>query len=209
MMPPPGQGAPMPPPPAGQPGAALPPPGAELPPSSSSAQPPRKKGRKWLIGIVAVVVVLGGWGVYRYLSNDVVQAKAGDCAKVSGTKAKPSYDTVGCDSADATHVVGKTLPSNSDSCGADAKYDEFTLSGGKGVKLCLMPKWAEGDCRKYDEANASYPKVDCAASKGSNEAVKVLKVISGPTAEESQCPKESGPVLFPEPKTVYCLGPIE
>ncbi|ONI86421.1 hypothetical protein ALI144C_10875 [Actinosynnema sp. ALI-1.44] len=208
MMPPPGQGAPL-PPPSGQPGAQFPPPGqpgAPLPPPE-----PKKKGfPKWAISLIVLIVIGGGIYAFSYFSNDAAQAKAGECAKVSGTKSKPDYKTVGCDSAEVTHVVGKALGKTSDSCGATEKYDEFTLTGrGPDTKLCLMPKWGEGDCRKADEATVDYPKVDCASAKGDSNVVKIVKVISGPSAEESQCPKETGPVLFPEPKTVYCVGPAE
>lgn len=189
----------------GQPGAMLPP-----PPNAQFAPQPRKKGfPKWLISVIVLLVIGGGFYAFNYFTNDAAQAKAGDCAKVSGTKSKPNYDSIGCDSADATHVVGKALSKTSESCGTNSNYDEFTLTGrGPDTKLCLMPKWNEGECRTYKEGTADYPKVDCGAAKGT-DVIKVVKVVKGST-DVSQCPQEnSAPAAFPEPPTVYCLAPVQ
>nr|WP_042196267.1 hypothetical protein [Kibdelosporangium sp. MJ126-NF4]CEL22502.1 SCH24.19c, hypothetical protein, len: 197 aa; unknown function, probable CDS suggested by positional base preference, GC frame analysis and amino acid composition. Contains proline/glutamine-rich region from residues 24-87 approx. and TTA (leucine) codon, possible target for bldA regulation, near N-terminus [Kibdelosporangium sp. MJ126-NF4]CTQ89358.1 SCH24.19c, hypothetical protein, len: 197 aa; unknown function, probable CDS sug len=198
------------PPPQGQPGQFPPPPQGQQPgafPPPPQAAPPRKKGiPKWVITIIVLVVLGGGFYAFNYFTDDAAQAKSGDCAKLSGTKTKPEYGSIDCGSADATHVVGKALSSTSDKCGSN--YDEYTQTQRRGpdTKLCLMPKWNEGECRKDDPTSASYPKVDCTGATG--DVVKVVKVVKG-SDDEKQCPKETAPAPFPEPKTLYCLGPVE
>jgi hypothetical protein len=192
MMPPPPQGAPV----------QMPPPGSMGQPMPPAA--PRKKGLpRWLISIIAFVVIGGGVYAYNYFTSDVAQAKAGDCAKVSGTKSKPDYSATPCDSADANYIVGKSLSSSSDSCGGD--YDEYIESGGRGpsTKLCLMPNWSEGSCYILDDdTKMGYPKVDCTAAG----AVKVEKVVKG-KADKAACSDNALAGTFPEPPTTFCLAP--
>jgi hypothetical protein len=203
MMPPPQgppQGPPVMMPPPGQPGQLPPPP----PPGYSAMQPqPKRRGRfpRWLITIIAIVVVGGGVYAFNYFTSDVAQAKVGDCAHVSGTKSKPDYKAVACDSADANYIVAKSLSSTSSSCGGT--YDEYIESGGRGpsTKLCLMPNWAEGNCYNLnDEANMGYPKIDCKPG-----TIKIVKIIKG-SANESACPEGAGGFTFPEPPTTICAA---
>jgi hypothetical protein len=185
-MPPP-QGEPQPtfppPPPEGQ-GPLFPAPqgGAMFPPPPPGGpQPSRQKGFPGvLIGVIVVVAVaaiVGGFFLFVRSAGDVVtgnsdvtQAKAGDCARLSGTESKPDYKGVPCDSAEATHIVGRTIPFAKSPCGGD--YDEFTLTDGTSeLRLCLVPNLVEGACYDITGPDMAYPKVDC----GSSFAVKVTK----------------------------------
>jgi hypothetical protein len=165
--------------------------------------PKRGKGLpRWVIALIAIVVLGAGGYAFNYFTSDVAQAKAGDCAKVSGTKSKPDYTAVPCDSADANYIVGKSL-SSSGTCGGD--YDEYIQTGGRGpsVKLCLMPNWTEGNCYALDDtAQMGYPKVACTAAG----AVKVEKVIKG-KADKTACGDNALGGTFPEPPTTFCLVP--
>jgi hypothetical protein len=196
----------MPPPPQGQPV-----PGQQFPPPPGQGQWPQqapgaksKKGLPRIIMLIILAVVVGG-GVYAfsYFTSDVAQAKAGDCAHVTGTTSKPDYKAVPCDSADANYRVGKTLSSTTASCGGQF-YDEFTQSARRGpdTKLCLIPNWLEGNCYQIKEHSVEmgYPKIDCSAA----DAVKIEKVVT--KADEGACGKEAVPAVFPEPPTTICLG---
>ncbi|MCE7002593.1 hypothetical protein LWC34_07075 [Kibdelosporangium philippinense] len=188
------------------------PPAAEQPGYQPQPEPKRKKGLpKWLVSLIALIVVGGGVYAFQYFTNDAAQAKAGDCATVSGSKTSPKYEAVACDSAAVTHVVGKALTNTSENCAVgEARYDEFTMTGrGPDTKLCLMPKWGEGECRTIlDDTNLEYPKVDCAGAKGNENAVKIVKVMTG-SVDPATCPEGSGGLTFPEPPTVYCFAQPE
>jgi hypothetical protein len=177
------------------------------PPQATQTQQPapkKKKGLpKWLTGIIAAVVVAGGVLAYNYFTNDVAQAKAGDCAKVTGTESKPEYAAVACDSADANVTVAKALASTSDSCNGD--YLEFTTTSRRGpdAKLCLMPKWKEGECYNLDQKDAAMP---AKATCGAPETLKVAKVVTG-KADDAACGEGSMALKFAEPATTYCLAP--
>lgn len=180
----------------------------ELPAPPQAAQteqpaPQKKKGLpKWLTGIIAAVVVAGGVLAFNYFTNDVAQAKAGDCAKVTGTQSKPDYSAIACDSADANVVVAKALSNTSESCGEE--YLSFTMTARRGpdAKLCLMPKWNEGECYNLEQQDAAMPaKGACGAG-----TAKVAKVVSG-KADETACGEGTMPLKFTEPATTYCLAP--
>jgi hypothetical protein len=208
-MPPP-QGQPygqQPPPPQGQPvqgpppGQLPPPPGQGQWPQGGPAPKPKKGFPRWLISLIVLVVIGGGVYAFNYFTNDAAQAKAGDCAHLSGTESKPDYKAVGCDSAEATHTVGKTMSSTTAPCGGD--YDEFTLTQSRGpdTKLCLFPNMVEGNCYDLDSPDMSYPKVDC----GSPKAVKVTKIVKDKN-DESLCGKEEQPWSIPTPPRTMCIG---
>jgi hypothetical protein len=177
------------------------------PPQATQTQQPapkKKKGLpKWLTGIIAAVVVAGGVLAYNYFTNDVAQAKAGDCAKVTGTESKPEYAAVACDAADVNVTVAKALSSTSESC--NGEYLEFTTTSRRGpdAKLCLMPKWSEGECYNLEQRGPGMlAKIAC----GSPEALKIAKVVSG-KADGAACGEGFAPLMFAEPATTYCLAP--
>jgi hypothetical protein len=198
--PPPPQGQPVP----GMPPGQTPPPGQGQWPSPMPAPKPKKKGiPRWLVSLIALVVVGGGFYAFNYFTSDVAQAKAGDCAHVTGTTTKPDYKAVPCDSADANYRVGKTMSSTTASCGGQF-YDEFTQTARRGpdTKLCLIPNWIEGNCYQIKEhsLDMGYPKVECSAA----DAVKIEKVVN--KVDEAACAKQAVPAVFPEPPTTICLG---
>jgi hypothetical protein len=166
-------------------------------------EPQRKKGfPRWIISVIALIVVGGGVYAYNYFTSDAAQAKAGDCAHLSGSESSPNFESVPCDAANATHIVGKSLSSNSDSC--NGPYDEFTQTARRGpdAKLCLMPNFAEGNCYQLDGPSMDYPKVDCAT----DGSVKVSKLVKG-KSDEAACGTAGKAFAFPEPPTTYCLVP--
>jgi hypothetical protein len=184
------------------------PPPAPQGPGQQGQPAPRKKGvPKWLISIIALVVIGGGVYAYNYFTNDVAQAKAGDCAKITGEKNSPNYEAIGCDSGSATHVVGKVLANTSDSC--SEPYASFTMTARRGpdAKLCLLPKWNEGECYKEDTSASEFAKIDCATP--TDETLKVVKIVQG-KADPAACEGEAiVPLSFPEPPITMCLTPAK
>jgi hypothetical protein len=175
------------------------------PAAAEQPEPKKKKGLpKWLTGIIAAVVVAGGVFAFNYFTDDVAQAKAGDCAKVSGTESKPEYSAAACDSADANAIVGKAMSNTSEACGGNG-YLEFTQKASKGpdTKLCLVPRLEEGQCYKIDDTDSvAITKQACDANN-----IKVVKVVKD-KADEALCGGEGGAAItFPEPASTYCLAP--
>ncbi|MET0233477.1 MAG: hypothetical protein ABW224_02440 [Kibdelosporangium sp.] len=173
------------------------------PHAAEQQQAPKKKGLpKWLTAIIAVVVVAGGVYAFNYFTNDAAQAKAGDCAKVSGTTNAPVYASADCGAADANVTVGKALSNTSESCGGE--YLEYTMKASKGpdAKLCLVPKLEEGQCYKFGEGES----VDIAKQACGPETIKIAKVVKG-AEDKGQCAEGAQAATFPEPKITFCLEP--
>ena len=167
-------------------------------PEQAQQPAPKKPGLlKRILGVVVgLVVAAGAVYAFNYFSSDAAQTKAGDCASVTGTAAKPEFSTVGCDAPEANYVVGKVLDSTAARCGDN--YDEYTETARRGPdsKLCLMPKLVSGKCHDISGGTMGYPVVDCSATG----AVQVTTVAS-----EAEC-TEGEPLAYTEPKTVYCLA---
>jgi hypothetical protein len=200
------QGMPQPGP--GGPGGPVGPGGQPLPPPPPPYQP-KKRGVFARIGIYIVGLVVVGVGIFafNYFTSDAAQAKAGDCANVTGTTSEPNFKTVACDSPEANYVIGKTLKT-SESCPGKESYDEYieTQRRGPSTKLCLMPKLEQGACYPDTKTNAmGYPKGTCKAGE-----IKVSKVVTG-KADEAACPsgETSGALTFPEPPTTYCIEAVQ
>jgi len=191
----------------GGPGAPVGPGGQPLPPPPPYQ--PKKKGVFARIGIYIVGLVVVGVGIFafNYFTSDAAQAKAGDCANVTGTTSEPNFKTVDCGSPEANYVIGKTLKT-SESCPGKESYDEYieTQRRGPSTKLCLMPKLEQGACYPDTKTNAmGYPKGTCKSGE-----IKVTKVVTG-KAEETACPSSetSGALTFPEPATTYCIEAVQ
>jgi hypothetical protein len=168
-------------------------------PAPEQQPAPKKPGLlKRILGVVVgLIVAAGAVYAFNYFSSDAAQTKAGDCASITGTAAKPEFSTVGCDAPEANYVVGKVLGSNTESCGEN--YDEYTETASRGPdsKLCLMPKLVSGKCHDISGGSMGYPVVECSASG----AVQVTTVNA-----EAEC-AEGEVLAYTEPKTIYCLAP--
>ncbi|MBC6446940.1 LppU/SCO3897 family protein [Actinokineospora xionganensis] len=167
---------------------------------------PKKKsiGVKILSYIVGAIVVAGLVYGFNYFSSDAAQAKAGECASVTGTTAKPDFKVVDCGAAEANYTIGKVLGSTSEKCGG--AYDEYTETARKGPdsKLCLVPNLVEGAC--YEDPTTSkamgMAKTECKAG-----AIKVVKKADG-VVDEKLC-TDSAPLSYTEPKLTLCLTQVE
>lgn len=168
-------------------------------PMPPAAEAPKKPSvLKKILGIVVGLIVAAGvaYGI-NYFGSDAAQTKAGDCAAVTGTTSKPDYKTVECTAPEANYLVGKVLEGGSGSCGEN--YDQYseTQRRGPDSKLCLIPRLTDGECHQFSGNAMGYPVVACSTSG----AVKVTKANA-----ESECAKDSEPLVYAEPKTVYCLS---
>ncbi|MEV6715115.1 hypothetical protein AB0M48_24125 [Lentzea sp. NPDC051208] len=166
------------------------------------AQEPAPKktsvGKRILTYVVVLIVVGGAFYAFNYFTNDAAQAKAGDCAVVSGTSTKPEYKPVDCGAAEANYTVGKA-GGTSEVCGEG--YAEYTQSQRRGpkTKLCLAPLFSEGKCYAENTGDVGAKAVECTASA----SFKVTKVAKDAAP---QCAEGADPRSFPEAKLHYCIG---
>jgi hypothetical protein len=183
----------------------------ELPAPPQAAQPEqpapkKKKGLpKWLTGIIAIIVIGGGVLAFNYFTSDVAQAKAGDCAKVSGTESKPEYAAAACDSAEANAIVSKATSNTSEACGSTEGVVQIIQKLGRGpdTKLCLIPRFEEGQCYKTESGDSSLALVKQACAADNIKVTKVIKDKVDPTL----CGEGGAPVTYTEPPITYCLAP--
>lgn len=169
--------------------------------------PPAPKKKSVLVRILTAIVgiVVAGVVVYgfNYFTSDAAQSKAGDCANLTGTTAKPEFKTVDCGSAEANYTIGKVLNSTTEACGGS--YDEYTENARRGPdsKLCLAPNMVEGKCYQLEGDSMGYPEADC----GKEGVLKLVKQVKD-AADESAC-TESAPLTYPESKLTLCFAPAE
>lgn len=170
-------------------------------PEPTQEPAPKKSsiGKRILTYVVGLIVVGGAFYAFNYFSSDVAQAKAGDCAVVSGTSTSPEYKPVDCGAAEANYTVGKA-GGTGEVCGKG--YDEYTQSQRRGpkTKLCLAPLLAEGKCYADNTGGVGMKAVECTGTA----TFKVTKTVKDTAAP--QCAEGEDPLAFPEAKLHYCLG---
>ena len=170
-------------------------------PEPTQEPAPKKSsiGKRILTYVVGLLVAVGAIYAFNYLSSDVAQAKAGDCAVITGTSTSPEYKPVDCGAAEANYVVAKA-GGTSEVCGTD--YDEYTQTQRRGpkTKLCLAPVLLEGKCYGDNVGGVGAKVVECTGSA----AFKVTKVVKDAAAP--QCPEAEEARSFPEAKIHYCVG---
>ncbi len=160
--------------------------------------------KKVLIGVLAAVVLVGGFFAIRYFVTKGSTASAGDCVSVNmQSDERADLKTLDCGDDKASYQVGKVLDKADAVCPEEGLYTEVTpASGAAGQKLCLLPNMSEGACYKPDEGTG-FVKGACTGP----EAIKVTKVIKDST-DLTKCPDSAG-MSYPEPAITYCLAPAE
>lgn len=154
-----------------------------------------KRVLKYALALVVSAIAIYG---VNYFTSDVAQAKPGDCATVSGDENGADYRAVPCESPTANVIIGRVLQSRSSACGGDFSRELIPVQGrGPDVKLCLIPKFAVGDC--FREEPPLFPKVDC----GTLDVMRVTKVVPNSTIG---C-EGASPLVFTEPLITYCVEP--
>ncbi len=224
--PPPGQGGP--PPQGGPPGQGGPPPGQYGPPPGQAGQPPwsgqqppqgyapptgpgayqagpvgapaKPNKTRNLIGIIVLVVLLGGLGIFAYLQNkdSVVNAEEGDCVQVNSSV---DFDVVDCSAAEAQYKVVSVVDdvSSSSICELDADVDyAIEISGDTNKSLCLQTWLQVGDCVASDGSWA-----ECGSATSSYEVIEVVEN----TQDDTQCPDTTAFVrVYAGENNVICLA---
>jgi hypothetical protein len=149
------------------------------------------------LGVAAVflLVVVGGFVLSQLQGSASDQAKAGDCARITGVEDRPKYQVMSCANDQANVRIAKVLPRDDKACPTSGtEYSTFTGTS----TFCLMPNFVEGGCYGQDP-EAGIAKVDC----GTPDAVKVAKVINGST-DRAACGNARS-AIFPEPAVTFCL----
>jgi hypothetical protein len=86
--------------------------------------PKKSRGKKIIIGLVTIVVVIGikvgiGFAIGYAAADKPVHAKAGQCVHVTGGDTNPKVDTVDCGSADANYTVVSVVDNSFDTHACD------------------------------------------------------------------------------------------
>ena len=188
------------------------PPGQPQPFPQAPLGTPPKKSRKLLasiggvVGVIVVVIIVRlviGLGVSTAVTSadDAHNTAVGDCASVTGTTSKPSYDKVDCGSGKENYQVGLVIKATEE-CPKDVGYDEYYEQGTlNNVKLCLTPVLADGQC--YD-LNGSGSDMGYKPQSCTNPSVFQIKVIKG-KADKTACPDGAG-LAYDSLKLTYCLS---
>lgn len=146
-------------------------------------------GRRILVAVLAVVVVLGAaavvWRNYVAYSDPAV-SRVGDCLRISGSESSPTATRLSCKDNAAMYVV--TATARSVTC--DSAEDTLKITGRDGAvtTLCLFYNVSVGDCITGDRS-LSDTRQPCASG-----LKKVVKVATG-TADRTTCPPESDSAL--------------
>jgi hypothetical protein len=170
--------------------------------------PPRDSRTRARVTLALLVILLGviGYFAYQNWGTEAQQSKQGDCVSITGAKFSPKFEKVGCDAANVTHTVAKTLGTSGEKC--PQPYDEFTetLDDKPAAKLCLIENLVEGTCLNNEmvQMDASSTRVDC----GTKNAIKVVKVVKG-QADKALCPAGAQALVYPDLPTTQCLALVE
>lgn len=149
------------------------------------------------LGVAAVflLVLVSGFVLSQLQGNASDQAKAGDCARITGVEDSPEYRAAACASDEANVKIAKVLPREDRACPTGGTpYSTFTGDS----TFCLMPNFAEGNCYGQDP-ESGIAKVTC----GTPNAVRVTKVVTGKN-DPAACGKARS-ANFPEPAVTFCL----
>lgn len=156
------------------------------------------------IGLVLLLVVGGGFWIYdKFNGNDSENDKAGevgDCLAVEDAMVlDDKAEQVDCKDQTATYVI--TGEGEKESA-CDANELTYQLDDGEGETWfsCLWPNVADGDCLTGDSVPL---KVECSAG----EARLTVALVDDSSADESQCPKQSQPLVNTKREKLLCLGP--
>lgn len=198
--------------PAGVPGpGGFPPPPdgpggpAGIPPAPGKPFEIKRRKFSWLrFAIPIVVIVLGAVGYFGIFDSDTDRASAGDCLNVKEFKNHEEPGKVDCGDPSANVKIGVRLDSDTDSC-PTGDYDEYSVSGSRSYKLCLMLNAREGECwANVTSATDGYKRVDCADPTAE---VRIVKVVTG-QAEESACggTEYDVAVTYSQPATTLCAS---
>lgn len=123
--------------------------GQPVPPAAEQAPAPKKKSvLPKVLGIVLVVLVAGGFAIYRYM-NSASSAQVGDClsGQLTSQESNKQLNKVDCGSAEATLKVLGRVPDVKDPdvkeelCAPWPDFEGYYWEGkrgGSGAVLCVQ-----------------------------------------------------------------------
>ncbi|MEU3273504.1 hypothetical protein ABZ639_21915 [Saccharomonospora sp. NPDC006951] len=183
-----------------------------VPPNSAQPGPDRPDPRRRKRGIslrqgLPIVIVVAGlliFGATRLFSDDVRNAKAGDCLHVAEYADNPQRPPALVDCADekANAKVAVTLSGEGETC-PSKRYDQIHRQDGN--RLCLMINAKDGDCfANISSRTEGYTRVSCTDPSAELE---VVKVVAGSTDADTACARTEATdgMVYPEPATVMCI----
>lgn len=184
-----------------QPGFAVP--GAGEPPMPGMAPAePRKKSQRW-IGILVAVLVVAGFGTYRFIQSQSSPAKAsvGDCINYSS---ESDVSIVKCDSDKAQYRVETRIDSSlPTACNSIDDSDVQLYSKDEGsseqFSLCVSLVLKEGSCVSQDG--------DVTACDAEDAMARVTSIHEG-SSDPSVCAEDEYARPYTLRPRVVCLADV-
>lgn len=126
-----------------------------------------------LIGIGVVIAIAVGWYAFDNFRAKSGAPEVGQCVTVGGSSTDAEVDEADCDDDEVLYKVV------ADDGGCDVIEVNYTVSvrDNNAVDLCLEWDVEAGECVKVGTNKDEL--VDCAATKGDTEVVKVVSVDEG------------------------------
>jgi hypothetical protein len=165
---------------------------------------PKNSKTRWLRLLIPVVVlaVIGVVAIVQY-TGSADSAKVGDCLTVTEFKQGVEPSKAGCDDPAANVKIAAKLDTGSSKC-PEGDYDEFSVTGSKSYKLCLIVNAKQGDCLAgFFSDTAGYKKVPCTDPTADAEIVKAVTGI----ADQNQCEATDATnvAVYSQPATTFCV----
>lgn len=169
------------------------------------SHPPRSRAGK-VIGSVAYVGALGigiAIAIVAYVTFSADQPEAGDCVAITDADtAEPGWRGVDCGSAESDFLIAE-VTAGSAACPPEYATTSRDTRRTSGVRLCLVPDVAVGDCLRVPAAGVE-TKVRC-DEPGANERVTGVTSNTGGAAV---CPPgTTRTAIYPDPARTVCTGP--
>ncbi|MEV0702433.1 hypothetical protein AB0I53_31570 [Saccharopolyspora sp. NPDC050389] len=169
------------------------------------SHPPRSRAGKVVgsvvyVGVLAIGIAIA-IGAYFTFSAD--RPEAGECVDITDAHtADPGWRQADCGSAESDFLIAEVTAGSAECRPGYATVSRETRRT-SGMRLCLVPDVAVGDCLRVPVAGIE-TKVSC-GEPGANE--RVTGVASN-TAGAAACPPGTGrSTVYPDPARTVCTGP--
>jgi hypothetical protein len=138
------------------------------------------------IGIGVAIAIGLGWWAFSSFKEKASAPEVGECVIVGGTTVDAEVDEADCGGDDVLYKVA----ADDGECDVIEVNYTVEVNGSDAVNLCLEWDVQSGDCVRLGTDKDE--RVDCAATKGDTEVVKVASVndgASGTCAKKQELPR--------------------
>ncbi|GAA0511347.1 hypothetical protein GCM10011581_01490 [Saccharopolyspora subtropica] len=147
------------------------------------------------IGIAIALVAYFSFRAAQSTSFRAAQLTTGACVSITDVDtAEPGWERVGCGSPESDFVIA-SITSDAQPC--PPPYAAVSQDTTGGVRLCLVPDVAVGDCLRVPVAGVQ-TKVPCTDPQANRTVTAV--------STEAACPPGSEATAYPDPARTVCTA---